>query len=154
MFVNPIATRGSAKLGYYKGTKDEKILDSTIGSFLCGKLGDSLQAMSLIQSGKLVLLPMSDIRGFDTAGMNAGIYITEAQNMSVDMMKLAVQRIGEDCVCIIDGDCDTQVDDKLFEGSNNGLNRLSEVFRGQDLYGEVELSECYRSRLAKLAEQM
>jgi predicted ribonuclease YlaK len=86
--------------------------------------------------------------------MNAGIYITESQNMSVDMMKLAIQRIGEDCVAIIDGDSDTQVDDKLFEGSNNGLRRLSEVFRGQDLYGEIELQECYRSRLAKIAEEM
>jgi predicted ribonuclease YlaK len=154
MFVNPIATRGSAKLGYYKGTKDEKLLDSTIGSFLNGKLGDSLQAQALIQSGKLMLLPVSDIRGFDTSGMNAGIYITEAQNMSVDMMKLAIQRIGEDCVAIIDGDCDTQVDDRLFEGSNNGLKRLSQVFRGQDLYGEIELQNCYRSRIASIAEEM
>lgn len=154
MFVNPVATRGAVKLGYYKGTKDEKLLDSTIGAFLQGKLGDDLNVATLIGTGKLLLLPMSDVRGFDTSGMNAGIYITEAQNMSVDLMKLALQRIGDDCVAIIDGDVDTQVDDKLYEGSNNGMRRLSEVFRGQDLYGEIELQNCYRSRIASIAEEM
>ena len=61
----------------------------------------------LIQEEKLVLLPLSDIRGYDTSGMNAGIYISEAQNMDVSLMKLTLQRIGEDCICIIDGDCKT-----------------------------------------------
>ena len=117
-------------------------------------MADSLNVQTLIGTGKLLLLPMSDVRGFDTSGMNAGIYITEAQNMSIDLMKLALQRIGDDCIAIIDGDVDTQVDDKLYEGSNNGMRRLSEVFRGQDLYGEVELTECYRSRIAKIAEEL
>jgi phosphate starvation-inducible protein PhoH len=59
----------------------------------------------MIQQEKLVLLPMSDIRGYDTSGMKAGIYISEAQNMDVELMKLTLQRIGEDSICIIDGDC-------------------------------------------------
>jgi predicted ribonuclease YlaK len=49
-------------------------------------------------------LPLSDIRGYDTTGMKAGIYITEAQNLDRSLMKLALQRVGEDCICIIDGD--------------------------------------------------
>ena len=154
MFVNPVATRGAVKLGYYKGTKDEKLLDSTVGAFLQGKLADNMNVATLIGVGKLILLPMSDVRGFDTTGMNAGIYITEAQNMSVDLMKLALQRIGDDCIAIIDGDADTQVDDKMYEGSNSGIRRLSEVFRDRDIYGEVELNTCYRSDIAKIAELM
>jgi len=94
------------------------------------------------------------LRGFDSSGMNCAVYITESQNMSIDMLKLCMQRIGEDGICIIDGDSETQVDNRLYEGSNNGMRRLSEVFRGQDLYGEVELNECYRSRIAKIAEEM
>jgi phosphate starvation-inducible protein PhoH len=47
---------------------------------------------------------MSDIRGYDTSNLRAGVYITEAQNLSIPLMKLALQRIGEDSVCIIDGD--------------------------------------------------
>jgi phosphate starvation-inducible protein PhoH len=36
--------------------------------------------------------------------MNAGIYISEAQNLDIELMKLTLQRIGQDSICIIDGD--------------------------------------------------
>ena len=62
------------------------------------------ERVRMIQEEKLILLPMSDVRGYDTSGMRAGVYISEAQNMSINLMKLALQRIGEDSVCIIDGD--------------------------------------------------
>ena len=88
----------------YPGTRTEKLLDSQIGNFLISKLGDRYAVEKLINDGQLVLLPMSDIRGFDTTGMNAAIYITEAQNLDINLMKLALQRIGEDSICIIDGD--------------------------------------------------
>ena len=108
----------------------------------------------LISDEQLVLLPMSDIRGYDTTGMNAAIYITEAQNSTIDLMKLMVQRIGENTKCVIEGDDKTQVDLISYSGNNNGLMRLSEVFRGQSYYGEVTLKNCYRSELAKQAELM
>lgn len=97
---------------------------------------------------------MADIRGYDTTNMNAGIYITEAQNLDISLMKLALQRIGEDSICIIEGDERTQVDDIAFAGANNGMRRLSKVFRGQDLYGEVQLQKIYRSRIAEIAERL
>lgn len=97
---------------------------------------------------------MSDVRGYDTSGMNAGIYITEAQNMDISLMKLALQRIGEDSIVIIDGDCEAQVDSQAFSGPNNGMKRMSEVFRGQDLYGEIELGQIHRSRIATIANNM
>jgi len=97
---------------------------------------------------------MSDIRGYDTTGMNAGILITEAQNLDIHLMKLALQRIGEDSVCIIDGDYNAQVDNEQFAGDNNGMRRLSQVFRGSQFYGEIELKNIYRSRIADLAENM
>ena len=154
IFTNPVSTRGSQEIGFLPGTRDEKLLESNIGNFLLGKFGDRNIATSMINLGTLVLLPISDIRGFDTTGQNCIVYITESQNMSIDMMKLALQRIGDDCTCIIDGDCDTQVDNKLFEGNNNGMNRLSEVFSGKSIYGEIELKNIYRSELAKIADEM
>ena len=108
----------------------------------------------MIQQGTLVLLPMSDIRGYDTSGMNAGIYITEAQNLSINLMKLALQRIGEDSICIIDGDCKTQVDDVAFSGNNNGMKRVSKIFRDSDIYGEITLKNIHRSEIGRLAEKM
>lgn len=154
IFCNTVATNGSAKLGYYPGSKDEKLLDSQIGNFLASKLGDKEVIIELIEKGQLVLLPMSDIRGFDTTGMHAGIYITEAQNMDIQLMKLALQRVGEDSICILDGDSDAQVDLSMYAGSNNGMRRVSQVFRGQDIYGEITLPNIYRSKIAKIAQGM
>lgn len=154
VFCNTVATKNSAKLGYLPGTRDEKLLDSQIGNLLISKLGSRMAVEKFIEDEKLLLLPFSDIRGYDTNGMNAGIYISEAQNLDISLMKLALQRIGEDSVCIVDGDEKTQVDDIAFAGPNNGMRRLSKVFRGQEIYGEVELQNIHRSKIAKIAELM
>ena len=154
IFCNTIATKNSAKLGFYPGTRDEKLLDSQIGNLLSSKLGGRMVVEQMIQQEQLVLLPLSDIRGYDTSGMSAGIYISEAQNLDIDLMKLTLQRIGEDSICIIDGDCKTQVDDIHFAGSNNGMRRASQVYRGEDIYGEVTLKNIHRSRIAMVAERM
>lgn len=154
VFCNTVATKGSAKLGFYPGSRTEKLLDSQIGNFLCSKLGDRCEVEKMINEGNLVLLPMSDIRGYDTSGMNAAIYITEAQNLDIELMRLALQRIGDDCICILDGDSDAQVDLGLYSGSNNGMRRVSEVFRGSDIYGEVTLVNIKRSKIAELAQKL
>lgn len=121
---------------------------------MVSKLGDRSQVERMINEGTLLLLPMSDIRGFDTTGMRAGVYITEAQNLNVNLMKLALQRIGEDCICILEGDSETQVDLPLYAGFNNGMRRVSEIFKGQDFYGEVTLPIIHRSKIAEIAERM
>lgn len=154
IFCNTVATRGAAKLGFYPGTRIEKLLDSQIGNFLQGKLGGRLEVERLIEEEKLELIPLADIRGYDTSGTNAAIYITEAQNTTIDLMKLALQRIGPDSICILDGDDKTQVDLSLYGGANNGLRRVSEVFRGEDYYGEVTLKTIKRSKIAARAEMM
>ena len=97
---------------------------------------------------------MSDIRGFDSNGKKAGIYITEAQNSTIDLLQLALERVGDDCVCVIDGDYKRQVDLDVYSGVNNGMRRVSQIYLGQDFYGEVCLKNVYRSRIAALAAQM
>ena len=154
IFCNTVATANSAKLGFYPGSRNEKLLDSQIGNFLSSKLGDSVAVERFIAEGKLALLPMSDIRGYDTTGMKAGIYITEAQNLDIELMRLALQRVGEDSICILDGDDQAQVDLSIYGGTNNGLRRVSEIFRGADFYGEVTLQKIHRSRIAELVQLM
>jgi len=78
IFCNTVAAKGAARLGFLPGTREEKLLDSQIGNFLISKLGDRIEVERLIDDNKLLLLPMADIRGYDTTSMNAGIYITEA----------------------------------------------------------------------------
>ena len=138
----------------YPGSRTEKLLDSQIGNLLESKLGDRVAVERLIDDGQLVLLPMSDIRGYDTTGMNAAIYISEAQNLDIELMRLALQRIGEDSICTLDGDSNAQVDLSMYAGDNNGMRRVSKIFRGADFYGEVTLVNIHRSKIAKLAQDL
>ena len=78
IFCNTVATKNSAKLGYYPGSRNEKLLDSQIGNLLVSKIGSRIEVERLIEDETLSLLPLSDIRGYDTTGMKAGVYISEA----------------------------------------------------------------------------
>ena len=86
--------------------------------------------------------------------MRAGIYITEAQNLDIELMRLALQRIGEDSICILDGDSEAQVDLTMYAGTRNGMRRVSSIFRGANFYGEVTLNTIYRSKIAELAQKL
>ena len=154
IFCNTVATAGSAKLGYYPGSRDEKLLDAQIGNFLASKLGGMDAVHTMMSQERLILLPFSDLRGYDTTGMHAGIYITEAQNLDIELMRLALQRIGDDSICILDGDDNAQVDMAMYAGARNGIKRVSQVFRGQPFYGEVTLQNIHRSKIAAIAQQM
>lgn len=154
IFANPTPTVNAAKLGFLPGTQLEKLTDSSLGNMLGAKLGDKSLIDRLVMENKLDILPMCDIRGFDTTGLNCAVYITEAQNLDISLMKLALQRIGEDSITVIEGDFTTQVDLSQYAGFNNGMRRMSEVFRGQDFYGEITLKNIYRGCIARLAELM
>lgn len=152
VFANSLPTAGAAYLGMNKGDLRAKIMQVSIGHILASKLGDYSEVEAMMTNGSLLVLPMSDIRGFDSTGMNACTIITEGQNTDRELIKLAIQRVGEDGKLIIEGDNKTQLDSSIFEGSRNGMTGASEVFRGQDYYGEVELKNIYRSEIARRAE--
>jgi predicted ribonuclease YlaK len=154
VFCNPVATKNAVKLGFLPGSQFMKLEDSSVGHMLSSKFGSRLALETLVRQEKVILLPFSDLRGFDSTGMKAICWFVEAQNLDIELMKLAIQRIGDDCQIIIDGDYNAQVDSCAYEGSNNGMRRVSEVFRGIDFYGEVELKEIYRSRMAKIADKL
>lgn len=152
IFCNTVAAKNAARLGFYPGERDTKLLDSQIGNLLITKLGSRMAVERLLEDERLILMPLADCRGVDTSDMKAGVYISEAQNLDIYLMKLVLQRIGEDSICIIDGDYSDQVDDPAFAGRQNGMRRASKIFRGTDIYGEVELRYIHRSKIAKIAE--
>lgn len=152
VFVNTPAAKGATKLGFYPGTREEKLLSSTVGNILASKLGGMDGVTRMMNDGRLELLPFADIRGYDTSGLHLGIWIVEAQNLSKYLMQLALQRIDDNCKLIIDGDNNTQVDMAEFAGDQNGMTAASKVFRGQDYYGEVTLQQIHRGRVAERAQ--
>lgn len=152
IFCNPSAARDSVHLGFYPGNRNDKLLDAQIGNFLRSKIGSNLIIEDLIDKEKLEILPMSDVRGFQSSP-NSAIYVSEVQNFSIYLMKLALQRLDESSIMIVEGD-NYQVDEDVFAGKNNGMNRLSEVFRGENYFGQVELKNIHRSKIAKKALEM
>lgn len=156
IFVNPEKARGAKTLGFYKGDRNLKLMQESIGGILASKLdaqGGPSYVEQLIEDGVIEVLPVSDIRGYEVSPYSS-LYITEAQNLNKDLMQLAIQRASEGCKIFIEGDPTTQLDSWMYEGDNNGMLKLIEVFSGSGLFGNINLQKVYRSPVADLAEKM
>ena len=152
IFCNPVVAKDAAKLGFYPGTQEEKLLSSQVGNILSSKIGGMEEVERLIEQGRLVLIPVGDARGYEVPA-HSGVYIMEAQNLNVNLMKLILQRIGNECVTIIDGDRHAQTDILSYE-LENGMKRVSDVFKGEKFFGQVDLQNIYRSRIANVADKL
>lgn len=92
-------------------------------------------------------MPLLYIRG--RSFENSLVYVTEGQNMTKDIVKLLISRIGEGSELWINGDS-TQIDKKIFN-DNNGLTRMVEKLKGNPLFGYVWLPITERGAVANLA---
>jgi predicted ribonuclease YlaK len=153
ILFNPTKARGAVDMGYYAGDAMEKALQNSIGNMLSSKFVDEQVVLDLIKDGKIKLVSMADARGME---INEGeiLYITEAQNTSVDLMKLCLSRAAEGCKVIVEGDFVNQVDNFCFENDGNGMKRAISKLKNHDLFGYVELQNIYRSRLANLVDTL
>lgn len=153
IFCNPVVAKDAARLGFYPGTRYEKLMGSQVGAVLSSKLGDEQAVERLVNEGRLVLMPAGDARGYEVP-QNSGVYIMESQNLTCDLLRMLLQRVSEGCKVVVDGDYNEQVDMNVYAGSNNGMRKMSKAFRGNDIYGQVELKNIHRSKLAALADNI
>ena len=153
VFCNPVVAKNAAKLGYYPGTPFEKLMGSQVGAVLSSKLGDQIEVEKLVNEGKLVLIPAGDARGYEVP-QASGVYIMESQNLTCDLLRMLLQRVSDGCKVIVDGDYNEQVDVDIYSGGNNGMRKMSKVFRGSEMFGQVELKNIHRSKIAALADKM
>lgn len=154
VFFNPAPSKDSITMGFNKGDLVEKAMQSSLGSMLKSKFGDEYVVKDYIADGKLEILPFTDLRGWDSkSSRKTCVLFSESQNLTAELMKLGLQRIDDNTQVIIDGDYNQQVDKESYLYSN-GMKRASEILRGQEIYGEVELQNVYRSYLAELVDEM
>lgn len=151
ILFNPCSVRGATQLGYYQGSLIEKALQSNIGNVLITKFGDRFAVENLIAQGKLKLVPMVDCRGMEIRD-NEILYITEAENMTVDMMKICLSRASQFAKIIVEGDY-KQIDNRIFM-VDNGMSRLVEKIKGEDCFGYVQLQNVWRSKIATLMDKL
>jgi len=153
IFCNPVIVRNAAKIGFVPGDVNQKLLTTQMGNILSSKLGDKMYLDELINQKKIVLIPVGDSRGYEIPP-NSAVYITEGQNYSIDLLRLLLQRCAEDSIVIVEGDVLEQVDLEAYAGENNGIMAMSQAFRGDEQFGQIELKNIYRSHTAELADRM
>jgi len=152
IFCNPAGARNAVKLGFYPGTVHEKLLSTQIGNILTSKLGIDI-VNKMLAEGTLQLVPVVDARGYEVPP-NSGVYVVEAQNLTSDLLRLILQRCGNDNIkIVIDGDREEQLDMEIYE-EDNGMQKMSQVFRGEKCFGQVDLKNIYRSEVACIAQKM
>lgn len=150
---NPVAMNKSTQLGYYSGDRTQKLLQTSLGGILSSKLGGMMTIETLMNQGKLMLMPLADARGFETTE-NSCLYITEGQNLDIYLLKTVLQRAKEGTKVIVEGDIAGQCDHANFSYDKNGMRRAIEVFKGNDCFSCVELQNIYRSKIAEIADKM
>ena len=153
IMYNPTKVRGAVDMGFYSGDSVQKGMQNFIGNMLITKFGDKGIVDNLITQDKIRLIPMADSRGMEITD-NQILYITEAQNTTPDLMKLALSRCSKDAKIIIEGDPYQQVDKVEYVGKNNGLLRAIDVFKNEDMFGCVHLPNVWRSRMADISDKM
>lgn len=104
-------------------------------------------------TGIIVAQTDSYIRGISQGEVDAPVVviIDEVQNMSIDALRTALSRIniGSKVICI---GCEFQCD--LKDKRQSGLKRAYDIYGGQPRAKFCELTTCYRSWIAKLADEL
>lgn len=146
IFIRPNVTVANVPdIGYLKGDSDEK-LEWTLGP-LFDKVGGKEGITYLKENGKLETQPLLYIRG--RSFENSIVYVTEGQNITSEIAKLIISRIGENSELWINGDTH-QTDKKVYE-QDNGIIKMIERLSGNHLFGYVYLPLTERSEVANLA---
>jgi predicted ribonuclease YlaK len=153
ILFNPTKTKGSFDMGYYSGNAIDKAMQNFIGQVLCTKFGDRKIVDLMLEQDIIKLVSFADCRGMEVKD-NEILYISEAQNTSVELLKLGLSRASQGAKIIIEGDYNSQVDNRVFEGINNGMKRAVDILKGEDLFGYVELQNIHRSKIADLVSKM
>jgi PhoH-like ATPase len=151
--TNPVPIRGAQSIGYLPGSAYEKLAGGQIGNILTSKFGDRMQLDMLAQQGKVRLMDISACRGAEVKDGEIFV-LTEMQNCTIDMLKILLSRVSSGAKVFVDGDFKTQVDNTLFSGENSGMKRAIDVFKGDPLFGYVNLPNIWRSKVAELAEKL
>ena len=146
VFVRPnVSVRGLPDIGALPGTADEK-LSWTLAP-LWDKVGGEEGVAMMLHNKILESVPLLFIRG--RSFENSIIYVTEGQNMTTEIAKLVIGRIGEGSELWINADT-SQTDKKIFD-DDNGVTRMINRLSGNPLFGYVYMPKTERSSVAELA---
>lgn len=146
IYIRPnIGVRDMPDIGYLPGDIKDK-LEWTFGPIMDKIEGTGIDM--LISTGKLELVPLTFIRG--RSFENSIIYVSEGQNITKEIAKLLIGRIGEGSEMWINAD-NHQTDRRIFD-KDNGITAMVHKLFGNPLFGYVYLPKTERSAVAQLAD--
>ncbi len=156
LIIRPVFPTGN-DLGYLPGDKDEKlkpwmqpIYDNL--ELLFQKCSDGPQVVDeFIRRGLIELDTMTYIRGRSIPGQF--ILCDEAQNLSPNMIKTLITRVGKDTKIVFTGDPE-QIDDPYLDAAGNGLTYLAEKLKGEQISGHVTMTKGERSLVAEISARL
>jgi PhoH-like ATPase len=156
LITRPIIPMGN-DLGYLPGSKEEKlrpwmqpIYDNL--EFLFRNCSDGYGLLDdLIRRGVVEMEALTYIRGRSIP--NQFILCDEAQNLSPNMIKTLVTRVGQGSKIVFTGDPE-QIDHPYLDSSSNGLTYLVQRLKGEPTTGHVTLFKGERSEVAEMGARL
>lgn len=146
IYIRPnVTVKNVPDIGFLPNGVYEK-LAWTLGPLL-DKVGGEEGIKRLIEINRLELVPLLFIRG--RSFENSIIYVSEGQNITTEIAKLILGRVGENSELWINAD-NHQTDNKIFD-SDNGIVKMINILSGNKLFGYVYFNETLRSSTANLA---
>jgi PhoH-like ATPase len=166
----PVIPVGHADLGYLPGTLDEKIDPwmAAITDAVAALSGDGAadrrrrqdggrgkvaqDSLDYIKAqGLLTMESVTHLRGRTLH--STFVLVDEAMNLSPQVGKTLLTRIGADSKIVLTGDT-SQIDAPFLSEQTNALNAVVAAFSGQSCFGHVRLTRGERSPVAELAARL
>lgn len=138
---NAVQAKGTKEIGFLPGNREEKLYENY--AVLSDVLGGEYILDDMIVKEKIVIEHVGGLRS--RTFNNAYIIVGEAQNFTIEQLKLILGRVGYNSYIAFNGDM------KQSDINNSGLNQFIDALKGQDLFGCIELDDVVRSEVAKLS---
>lgn len=143
---NNIEVAGSKQIGHLPGTEVEKTLPYIMP--LADHLGDIGILNQYIEEGIIEPIHVGFLRG--RSFNNSIIFVDEGENLTDNIMKLIIGRVGEGSELWVLGD-EAQADLNIFK-KNGGIAALVNSLKGHKMFGTIELQKTERSAVAQLCD--
>lgn len=156
LIIRPVVPMGD-DLGYLPGSKEEKlrpwmqpIYDNLEYLFRDGS--DTFTVLDeFVSRGVIEMETLTHIRGRSIP--NQFILCDEAQNLTPNMIKTLITRVGEGTKIVFTGDPE-QIDHPYLDANSNGLTYIVERLKGEEISGHVTLTKGERSAVAEMGAKL
>jgi phosphate starvation-inducible PhoH-like protein len=145
--TRPNVSSGEKSLGFFKGSKEEKIAEWMRPALkIMKKLLGPERLKAMLESGVIQMEPLETMRGetFD----DSFVLLDEAQNVTIEDLEMFLTRIGENTKVVIDGDVE-QTDLKARSGLASVIKMVRQDSGTKYPVIEFDLEDVVRSGICK-----